>query len=143
MADFLTPTSRSALMSKIRGKNTGIERLIFAELVRLGIDFSTHVDGLTGRPDIVIENSRLLVFVDGDFWHGRRYERWKHKLSPQWAQKIESNIRRDRRQRSRLRQDGWHVMRLWGSNVLKNAEKCAAKILTMQARYDSREFEER
>ena len=134
MADFLSPSERSALMSRIRGKNTRIERLMLAELERLGIQFLAHVDYLEGRPDILIEKCRLIVFIDGDFWHGRRYASWKHKLTPSWGCKIENNIRRDRRQRAKLRRQGWHVMRLCGSDVLKNSGKCMDKILSAQSR---------
>jgi len=134
MADFLSPSERSALMSRVRGKNTQIERIMFAELERRGLKFVTHSQELTGSPDILIEESRLLVFIDGDFWHGRRYEACKSKLADSWSLKIESNIRRDRRQRRRLRSQGWHVMRLWGSEVLKNSAGCANRVLAAHDR---------
>lgn len=124
-------------MSRIRGKNTRIERLMFAELEERGVQFSTHVDHLEGRPDIMIRKCGLLIFIDGDFWHGRRYASWRHKLTTFWGGKIENNILRDRRQRAKLRRQGWHVVRLWGSDVLKDSGKCADKILSMERRFAS------
>jgi DNA mismatch endonuclease (patch repair protein) len=138
MADLLSPSERGKRMSRIWGKNTRIETLIFAELEKLGVQFSTHVDYLEGRPDILIEKCRLLEFVDGDFWHGRRYTSWKHKLTPSWDCKIENNIRRDRRQRAELRREGWQILQLWGTDVLKNSGKCAEKVLSLQERYGSK-----
>jgi DNA mismatch endonuclease (patch repair protein) len=131
MTDFLSPIERSSLMSRVRGKNTHIERLMFVELRKRGVRFSTHSVEIEGRPDIVIRKCRILVFVDGDFWHGRNYKLWRHKLTPSWANKIDRNIQRDRRQRARLRRQGWHVIRLWGSKILKDSGKCACRIMHM------------
>jgi len=134
MADFLSPSERSSLMSRIRGKNTRIERLMFAELKKRRVRFSTHADDVDGHPDIVIRACRLLVFLDGDFWHGRDYDSSTHNLTPFWSAKIEQNIRRDRRQRTKLRRQGWHVTRFWGSDILKDTEKCIEKVLAMRNR---------
>jgi DNA mismatch endonuclease, patch repair protein len=134
MTDFLTPSRRSALMSRVRGKNTRIELAMFEMLQARRIRFSVHADELEGHPDIVLKNPRLVVFVDGDFWHGRNYEAWQHKLQPLWASKIEQNIRRDKRQRSKLRRQGWHVIRLWGSQILKDPERCVERILAFRKR---------
>src|SRR5262245_43063992 len=78
--DFLTRTERSALMSRIGGKNTGIERTVFTLLRRSGLRFRRHVRALPGCPDAVLHDFKLVVFVDGDFWHGRGYRRTKTKL---------------------------------------------------------------
>lgn len=132
--DRVQPEVRSRIMAAVRGKNTRIERLIFDELQQRRVRFLKHAAELEGRPDIVCRSCRLAVFIDGDFWHGRRYETWRHKLTPRWAAKIDANIRRDRRQRSRLRRKGWHVFRLWGSEILKDPAKSAEKVLSVKAR---------
>ena len=133
MADFLTPSAYSSLMSRVQGKNTRIERLIFSELRKHGIPFSKHAGGLEGHPDVVYRPCRLVVFLDGDFWHGRRYKAWRHKLTAAWRAKIDANVRRDRRQRTKLRRQGWHVLKLWGSDILKDPPRCAEKVLAMRA----------
>ena len=51
---------------------------------------------LPGKPDFVFIKARVVVFVDGDFWHGWRYPLWKQKLSDYWQKKIERNRHRDR-----------------------------------------------
>jgi len=95
LPDPLTPAQRSALMSRIRGKNTGPERLLSQYLRRAGVYFSRNARGIPGTPDIVFRRCRLAVFADGEFWHGRRFDRWKRSLSRFWLRKIQGNIRRD------------------------------------------------
>ena len=72
--------------------------------------------------------ARVVVFVDGDFWHGWRYPQWKHKLSDYWRAKIERNRARDRRNFQRLRRQGWIVLRLWGHDVEKNLEASIERV---------------
>ena len=78
-------------MSRIRGKNTTPEQIIFSVLSREGISFSRHAADLPGRPDVVLRRAKLAVFIDGDFWHGWRFPLWKHKLSEKWQDKIEAH----------------------------------------------------
>ncbi len=134
MPDFLTKRERSALMSRIRGKNTGIERSVFRRLRIEGVAFSRHAKSLPGRPDVVIRSAKLAVFLDGDFWHGRRFEQWRYRLSPFWRKKIEGNISRDRSCRGRLRRMGWRVLRLWGKDILRSEDRCIARIRKILAR---------
>ena len=100
-------------MSRIRGRDTGPEKLMAEILRAAGVRFTEQVRTLPGRPDFVLEERRVVVLVDGDFWHGWQFDRWKHKLAPKWRTKIAANIRRDRRNRSALRTDGWTILRVW------------------------------
>lgn len=85
-----------------------------AEILRaIGLPFTEQDRSLPGRPDFVLAEQRLAILVDGDFWHGWRFGEWKHKLAPNWKEKIAANIRRDRRNRTALRAAGWTVMRVW------------------------------
>src|ERR1700741_2656994 len=89
--DFMAPETRSALMARIKGKNTGPELLLAKELGRIGLRWNSHVKSLPGRPDFVFRKCRVAVFVDGDFWHGWRLPVWVDKLTAKWAEKITSN----------------------------------------------------
>ena len=111
--DFMSAETRSRVMARIRGKDTGPERVVFDALKSMNLDFEQHVRELPGRPDFVIRQRRLAIFVDGDFWHGWRFGSWRHKLSEHWESKIEANIRRDTRNRRKLRAMGWTVLRIW------------------------------
>jgi DNA mismatch endonuclease (patch repair protein) len=128
MTDHLTPARRSWNMSRIRGMNTGPERVVRRCAYRRGLRYRIHVMTLAGRPDMVFTRERVAVFIDGDFWHGWHFSKWSKRLSTFWKAKIEGNRKRDRRNFARLRRAGWHVVRLWEHQVRKNAEGCVDRI---------------
>lgn len=126
--DIMSPETRSRVMSRIRGRDTGPERVVELILQDLGADFETHVRSLPGRPDFVLVNFSLCIFVDGDFWHGYRFPEWRLKLSAAWDEKIEKNIRRDTQNRRLLRAAGWQVLRIWEHQLKMNPSSCRARI---------------
>ena len=83
--DFMSTETRSALMSRIRGKDTGPERAVAGILLKLGLQPEYHARDLPGRPDLVLRSLRIAIFVDGDFWHGWRFEEWRLNLSERWG----------------------------------------------------------
>lgn len=127
--DIMSPETRSAVMSRIRGKGTKPELAIEAALAATDLVFETHARDLPGRPDFVIREARVAVFVDGDFWHGRNFADWRLKLSEKWESKIAANVARDRRNRRRLRADGWMVIRIWEHHVKADAARCVRRIV--------------
>ncbi|MDF3907283.1 hypothetical protein PFB07_21205, partial [Paracoccus sp. AS002] len=72
MADFLTPEKRSALMSKVRGKNTKPEMIVRRSLHAMGVRFRLHAKELPGRPDIVMRRKRCPCHTVMAYFHGRR-----------------------------------------------------------------------
>lgn len=126
--DIMSPETRSAVMSRIRGKDTKPERLLAEGLASLGLDFTRHQGDLPGRPDVVFRGLRLAVFVDGDFWHGWRFPLWQHKLDPKWRDKIAATRKRDARNFRRLRKDGWQVIRLWEHQIERALGRCVEKV---------------
>lgn len=128
MADNLTPTQRSYTMSRIRSKDTSPEMTIRRLVHAKGLRFRKHVKRLAGCPDLVFVAAKVVVFVDGDFWHGWQYPRWKHKLGPYWKQKIERNRIRDTANFKGLRRLGWLVIRIWEHDVRKDPESCVRRI---------------
>ena len=72
--------------------------------------------------------AKVAVFVDGDFWHGWQFPRWRHKLGPYWKKKIEGNRYRDRRTSNKLRREGWLVIRIWEHDVERDPESCVDRI---------------
>src|SRR5262249_9473077 len=88
--DIMSAQTRSAVMSRIRGKHSGPERAMATGLASLGLTWESHVQGLPGKPDFVFAEARVAVFVDGDFWHGWRFPQWRDKLSEKWEAKIEA-----------------------------------------------------
>ena len=126
--DIMSPEKRSALMSRIRGRDTGIERAVQGMLQGLGLQYEEQVRELPGTPDFVLRDARVAVFADGDFWHGWRFPAWEHKLSPSWRDKIAKNRRRDRRNFAKLRRQGWTVLRLWEHDIENRPEWCYRRL---------------
>jgi len=66
------------------------------------------------RPDFVYRIRRLVIFVDGCFWHGCPRRGTKPKGNAAfWRAKFRGNIARDRRDTRNLRRSGWQAVRLW------------------------------
>ena len=126
MTDIFTPEKRSWVMSRIRSKDTKIEKKM-AHLLRKNRIHYRRFPKIFGSPDFVVEK-KVLVFCDGDFWHGYRYEKKKKPPKKFWRDKIERNMERDRKVGRKLRADGWHVVRLWEHDIETSPEKCVGKI---------------
>lgn len=131
MPDIMTREKRSALMSRIRGRDTGIEKLILSELKRRNIDTFKYQLKMVGNPDFVFTSQRIVVFCDGDFWHGYKFQEWEDNLKDFWKKKIKGNMERDKKIRMELKKDGWKVVRLWGHEINKNPARCVDRIEKM------------
>ena len=129
MPDKLTPEQRSYCMSRVKGKDTGLEKKVRSELHKRGLRFRKHPPRLPGKPDIVFPNQKIAIFLDGDFWHGYRFPTWKNKLKPFWKNKIEETRKRDRKNFDRLKRDGWRVLRIWEHEIKKDFSGAIEKIL--------------
>jgi DNA mismatch endonuclease (patch repair protein) len=116
-------------MSRIRSKNTRVELILRRLLFRMGLRFRVHVPHLPGKPDIVFSRAKVAVFVDGDFWHGWKFDQWAHKLAPQWQAKIERNRTRDAAANEALRAGGWRVIRIWEHDLEAHPDRCANRVL--------------
>lgn len=124
----------SRVKSRNRAKNTLPEMLLRQALFAQGGRYRLHAIDLPGRPDVVFRGARVAIFVDGDFWHGRYWRERRARLSAganagYWLEKIEANRARDRRHSAALRRRGWHVVRVWETDVKTEADEQAAKIL--------------
>ena len=128
MTDIFTPEKRSWVMSRIRSKNTGIERRMCSLFRKNGLHYRRYPK-VFGSPDFVVEKS-VLVFCDGDFWHGYKYDSNKKMAKKFWREKIEGNMRRDKRTNRLLRTRGYSVLRLWEHDINGNPDKCIRKVST-------------
>lgn len=124
----MSPERRSALMARIRGKDTSPEREIGLGLKAQGFKFESHPKDVPGRPDLLFRDVKVAVFIDGDFWHGWRFPLWRKRLSDKWELKIASNRARDQRNFRLLRRRGWTVIRIWEHQVEQNASRCINRI---------------
>lgn len=113
--DRLTPDRRSALMRKVRGKDTKPEIAVRKMLFAAGYRFRLHRRDLPGSPDIVLPGRRKIVFVHGCFWHAHRcrYGRTPKTRKDFWEAKRAANVRRDGNVKRALRRLGWKVVVIW------------------------------
>ena len=129
MSDFMSKEARSRVMASIKSKNTKPEKQLGSLMHGAGLRYRKHVNDLPGKPDFVFRAKKVAVFVDGDFWHGYKYQQWKHKLSKEyWIKKIEGNIKRDKSNHAKLRRMGWTVIRVWEHQLAKDPLKVLGKI---------------
>jgi DNA mismatch endonuclease, patch repair protein len=123
----------AAARGSSRKADTKPELLLRRALWKGGFRYRENRTDLPGAPDIVFPGPRVLVFVDGDFWHGKNWNTRKAKLAQghnanYWIRKIERNVARDREQSCELRAAGWLVLRVWESEVHSNVGEVARRI---------------
>ena len=130
MPDIFTKEKRSEVMSKIRSKNTTVERVVFSFLRKEKIYFQRHYDRVVGCPDVALPSKKVAIFLDGDFWHGRNAATRLPKLNEWWRAKIERNMKRDKASRAALRKAGWSVLKVWEGELMRKRtrEKWLEKI---------------
>lgn len=114
-------------------RDTRCEVVLRRSVFRLGLRYALSAADLPGKPDLVFRSARVLVFCDGDFWHGKDLEARLSRLAtghnaPYWVAKIQTNVARDRRQTRELEVAGWIVLRFWESDIRRDAETIASVI---------------
>ena len=125
------PATNEAVRKTMQGntkKDTSIELLLRRALFKRGVRYRKNVKSILGTPDIAIKKYKLLVFCDGDFWHGRQYHGVKNHES-YWNEKIKRNRERDLEYTIRLRDEGWTVIRFWESEIRTDVDGCVDKVL--------------
>lgn len=131
------PKVTSRIMSSIRSTNNRVEKKLRLELFRRGFRYRKNVVTLPGKPDIVFARAKVVVFVDGDYWHGRILSEngvrglrrlFKTPNKAYWIAKIVGNAARDKRVTNQLRDDGWIVLRFWESDLRGDLERCVKKL---------------
>jgi len=132
---FTSASDRASAAARGSSKKTDTkpELLLRKALWKIGLRYRKNLSRLQGKPDIVFPGSRVVVFCDGDFWHGKDWATRRQKLaeganSAYWILKIESNISRDRKHEEALTQEGWLVMRFWESEILHDLDSVVATI---------------
>ena len=94
MTDIFTKEKRSWIMSRIRGTNTKIDLKMNEMLGNMRYKYEMYPK-MFGNPDFILPRKKIVIFCDGDFWHGYRYHEKKRLAKKFWRDKIERNMRRD------------------------------------------------
>ena len=127
-------------MSRIRSKNTSLDRAMRSLLRKSGIHYQSYPK-LTGHPDFLVGNN-VVVFCDSSFWHGKNWLKLRKQLSHgknagYWIKHIATNRSRDRAIGRELSRQGYWVLRFWDIDLNKRPGVCLEKIRQAQVSCDS------
>ncbi|MBI5761126.1 MAG: very short patch repair endonuclease [Planctomycetales bacterium] len=131
MTDVFSAEKRSEVMSRIRSRGNKDTELRLIEIFRKSeITGWRRNQNLFGKPDFVFRSTRVVVFVDGCFWHGcpRCYRRPASNRK-YWDAKVDRNRQRDREVTRSLTNLGWHVVRIWEHELSRrNEARCLRRV---------------
>jgi DNA mismatch endonuclease (patch repair protein) len=128
--DVFDQETRSAVMRRVKGRDTSPELVVRKALTGLGARYRLHRKDLPGSPDIVLPGRRLAILVHGCFWHGHdcaRGARVPKANRDYWLGKVARNRARDARALEALTTAGWRVETIWECG-LKDAEGLTARL---------------
>ena len=128
--DVFSPEQRSAVMRRVKGRDTSPELAVRRMLRSAGIGYRLGGAGLPGKPDLVMKGRRTVVFVHGCFWHGHDCARGSRKPKANaayWNAKLARNVARDDQVVARLTNDGWRVVIVWECDL--KAPDAASKVV--------------
>ncbi|MAN27704.1 very short patch repair endonuclease [Mesonia oceanica] len=129
---FYTTKKRSKIMSKIKGKDSKPEVKFRKALWHLGYRYRKNYKKLIGKPDIVFQKYKTVIFIDGEFWHGYKWNEKKENIKSNrafWIPKIERNMQRDQEVNQALQQDGYQVFRFWQKDIKENLNSCLEEVI--------------
>lgn len=130
------PEITHKIMSSIPSKGTRPEITLRKALWHNNLRYRVNYNKLPGKPDIVFTKQKVVVFCDGDYWHGHNWairglsslEEELAGYSEYWRKKIIRNIERDDEVNKKLRSLGWRVVRIWESDIKRDLAGCVAVV---------------
>lgn len=133
-----SPEQVSETMALIKSTGSSMEAAFEAKLRESGINFEKQPTGLEGKPDFIIPHTRVALFCDSDFWHGRGFGKgWVARFGTKaeyWMDKIGKNVARDVAVTRKLRRAGWAVIRFWESDLKLNSDQALREIKRVEKR---------
>lgn len=128
--DIFDKAKRSEIMSKVRSKETKIEKAFRKSLSIKGLRFRKNSPHHFGTPDVIFVSRKLAVFVDSCFWHGcNKHFRLPSQNKAFWRKKIDRNIARDKEVIRHYRKMKWNILRIWEHELKRDPDKAADKVL--------------
>ena len=133
------PKVTHKIMSEIPSKDTEPELMLRKALWKENLRYRVNYRKLPGKPDIVFTKYHVVVFCDGDYWHGHNWairglgslEEELAVYSEFWRSKILRNIERDTEVNRTLKAQGWTVIRIWESDIRSNLDECVRIVKEM------------
>ena len=114
--------TRSENMARVKSKNTEPEIYFRKLLWHKGFRYRMNYKNLPGSPDIYLSKYKAAIFINGCFWH--MHKNCKYSTIPKnnhdfWKEKLERNIKRDKRNYRKLEDMGIRVIIVWGCEIKK------------------------
>ena len=114
------PMTRSENMARVKNKNTQPEVYLRKLLWHRGFRYRLNYKSLPGSPDIYIPKYKVVIFVNGCFWH--MHENCSYASIPKnnhdfWKSKLEGNVQRDKQNYIKLESMGINVIVVWGCEI--------------------------
>ena len=130
MTDHVDSRERSAIMAKVKSRDTRPELEVRRALHRAGHRFRLHRADLPGCPDLLFPRHRVALFVHGCFWHwhGCKRSRMPKSNTDYWTTKIERNTKRDAQARSDLDNLGWKWRVIWECEIESGVKRISEEL---------------
>lgn len=124
--DIYSYEKRKEVMGTVKSKNTKPEILLRSRLHKEGYRFRLCLKNLPGTPDIVMAKYKVVIFVNGCFWH--QHPGCKKATIPKqnhtfWEEKLLKNKERDEKNVKQLETMGWEVIVIWECEIKRNMDK--------------------
>jgi len=126
-------------MRAVHSENTSPELALRKALWARGFRYRLHRKNLPGKPDLVFPSRKVALFIDGDYWHGRQWQKRgftsleeqmeRVHNSEYWIKKISGNVARDKKNNRELRKLGWTVIRVWESDLKKQYSRVVSRVI--------------
>ena len=132
MSDKLTKEQRSWNMSRIKGKDTGIEVTVRKRLFSYGYRYRKNDKRLPGKPDIVFPKYKAVVFIHGCFWHMHsdcKIARMPKSNTEFWMTKLNHNVEKDHINKQLLEEMGWKVITVCECEIKRDLDSVTKTII--------------
>ena len=139
MAETLSKDQRSALMARVKSRNTTPEKYVRRTLWTNGFRYRLNVRKLPGKPDIVLAKYRTATLVQGCFWHSHDCRRGRNRPATNieyWNRKLDGNAARDAINQAKLVELGWYVFTIWECELQEGTERLLSHLHSLRERQE-------
>lgn len=120
MADNISPSERSEIMSRVPSVGSRPELFVRKIVWKLGYRYRLNTKGIPGKPDICFKGRKKAIFINGCFWH--RHKGCSLTRTPKtrvefWKEKFDQNVARDEINYKKLEEMGWKYLVIWECEI--------------------------
>ena len=140
MPERLTKERRSAVMARVKSRDTGAERYVRRAVWSAGFRYRLNVRKLPGTPDLVLKRYQTAVLVQGCFWHGHNCRHGQRRPATNreyWDKKLDGNLARDTANRAKLQALGWTVCVVWECSLKADTDELLRYLQQLRQDYSA------